>query len=292
MSDLITSLTATQMVIIDTTPMLPVTDAGLLTAAADGALLVMSVGRTQKEQVRHCAKVIAQVDGRLLGSVLNKAPKKGVGSVYYGAGYGGYSSDYYGYVSEDGRKHKRKRGKSGRRVAAEASAAGSTADATPAGLPAVGSRAADSAPADSPLVGSRAADSAPADSPQVGSTMAGSPAVAPLAAPARPVAAPAARDAAPYAPAESYTQAEPYAPAESYAAADSYAPAEPWQQAARAEVPGPAMTDQSFATEQMPGTEALSDRTGWEDQTAAATYGQRGHRADDLSGSPAPRRGI
>ncbi len=114
MNDLIRDLSADNMVIIDTTPVLPVTDAGLLTAAADGAILVMAVGGTHKEQVRHCAKVISQVDGRLLGSVLNKAPKKGVGSVYYGAGYGHYSSDYYGYVEgaagSGRRKHRARRG--------------------------------------------------------------------------------------------------------------------------------------------------------------------------------------
>ncbi|WOP20099.1 polysaccharide biosynthesis tyrosine autokinase [Raineyella sp. LH-20] len=131
LSDLIAQLSASYMVIIDTTPMLPVTDAGLATAAADGAILVMSVGRTQKDQVRHCAKVIAQVDGRLLGSVLNRAPKKGVGSVYYGAGYGGYgkTADYYGYVShdeEDSGKRKGKRDRSRSKRSAD-----STADVRP-----------------------------------------------------------------------------------------------------------------------------------------------------------------
>lgn len=113
MGELVEELSAEHMVILDTTPMLPVTDAGLLTATCDGALLVMAVGRTHKEQIRHCAKVIAQVNGNLLGSVLNKASQNDIGSVYYGAGYGGYGADYYGYV-DGGKKGKRSAGKRGK----------------------------------------------------------------------------------------------------------------------------------------------------------------------------------
>jgi len=81
----------------DAPPLLPVTDAGLLTAMSDGAVLVLAVGKTHKEQARLCAKVLNQVGGRLLGTVLNLAPRKGLGSVVYGYGYGhgAYRTQYY-----------------------------------------------------------------------------------------------------------------------------------------------------------------------------------------------------
>ncbi len=97
MRALIEELSADHLVLLDAPPLLPVTDAGLLTAMSDGAVLVLAVGRTHKEQARLCAKVLNQVGGRLLGTVLNLAPRKGLGSVVYGYGYGhgAYQTEYY-----------------------------------------------------------------------------------------------------------------------------------------------------------------------------------------------------
>ena len=83
------------MVLIDAPPLLPVTDAGLLAASTDGALLVLQVGKTFKEQVKLSTKVLDRVKGRLLGTVLNMANPKQMGSVLYGYGFGGYGSHYY-----------------------------------------------------------------------------------------------------------------------------------------------------------------------------------------------------
>ena len=94
MKTLIEELSRDHLVILDAPPLLPVTDAGLLSGVADGTLLVFAVGKTHKEQVAFCAKILEQVGGNLLGAVLNLAPKRGVGSVAYGTGYGGYG---YGY---------------------------------------------------------------------------------------------------------------------------------------------------------------------------------------------------
>lgn len=88
MAELIKTLARDHLVIIDAPPLLPVTDAGLLTAAADGAILVIRVNKTYKEQVRLSARILDQVNGTLLGSVLNRAPKRGLGAVIYGYGYG------------------------------------------------------------------------------------------------------------------------------------------------------------------------------------------------------------
>ena len=63
-------------------------------ALADGAILVMEVGGTYKEQARLCGKIFKQVDGRLLGVVLNRASRRNLGSVYYGYGDGGHGQNY------------------------------------------------------------------------------------------------------------------------------------------------------------------------------------------------------
>ncbi len=88
MHALVEDLSREFTVILDAPPLLPVTDAGLLTATCDGALLVVAVGRTAVEHVELCRKVLDQVGGRLLGAVLNMAPRRGLGSVVYGYGYG------------------------------------------------------------------------------------------------------------------------------------------------------------------------------------------------------------
>lgn len=97
MQRLIEALSSDYMLIIDAPPLLPVTDAGLLTKASDGALMVVAVGKTFKEQLRLANKLINQIGGHLLGSVMNLAPKRGVGSVVYGYGYGGYQRSYTRY---------------------------------------------------------------------------------------------------------------------------------------------------------------------------------------------------
>ena len=102
MHALIDHLAKDHLVILDAPPLLPVTDAGLLSGMSDGTLLVLAVGRTHKDQARLCAKIMGQVGGRILGVVLNLAPKKGVGQVVYGHGYGyaAYGSEPYTTVAE------------------------------------------------------------------------------------------------------------------------------------------------------------------------------------------------
>jgi capsular exopolysaccharide synthesis family protein len=75
------------VIIVDAPPLLPVTDAALLTAQADGALLVVRHGKTTRDQVQQSTERVAAVGGRLLGSVLNMAPDKGPDAYSYGYGY-------------------------------------------------------------------------------------------------------------------------------------------------------------------------------------------------------------
>lgn len=93
------------VVIIDAPPLLPVTDAAILTSLAGGALLVVRHGKTTQDQVRQSIASLANVDGRLLGTVLNMAPTKSRDAYAYG----------YGYASEPAsKKPKGSRRRSGR----------------------------------------------------------------------------------------------------------------------------------------------------------------------------------
>jgi capsular exopolysaccharide synthesis family protein len=94
MRQLVDHLARDHVVILDAPPLLPVTDAGVLTAQCDGALFVFAVGRTHKDQARLAARMMERVGGRVLGVVLNLAPRRGLGAVHYGYGHGGYVSDY------------------------------------------------------------------------------------------------------------------------------------------------------------------------------------------------------
>jgi len=77
-----------------------VTDAGLLTVASDGAVLVVKAGSTLKEQVALCRDTFDKLGGGLLGTVLNLVAKKDLGSALYGYGYG-YSSHARDYASHE-----------------------------------------------------------------------------------------------------------------------------------------------------------------------------------------------
>jgi capsular exopolysaccharide synthesis family protein len=94
LGDLLTTLRSQfDTVVIDAPPLLPVTDAGILATQADGTLLVVRYGKTTRDQIRGSAARLASVNGRLIGTLLNRSPQKGDGGTYgYGYGYGsGYA---------------------------------------------------------------------------------------------------------------------------------------------------------------------------------------------------------
>jgi capsular exopolysaccharide synthesis family protein len=80
------------IVIIDAPPLLPVTDAAVLTASADGALVVVTAGQTLDTQLGAALTSLQAVQGHTLGVVLNRVPPKSAESGYYG-GYYGMSAD-------------------------------------------------------------------------------------------------------------------------------------------------------------------------------------------------------
>lgn len=75
-------------VLIDTPPVLPVTDAVVLSTKVDGVIVLVGTTIVRKEQLEATLESINAVDNTLLGLVLNRVGHKTSGG--YGAGYYGY----------------------------------------------------------------------------------------------------------------------------------------------------------------------------------------------------------
>ena len=86
---LLAELASRGRVIVDAPPLLPVTDGAILTALSDGAILVVTAGKTLDAHVERTLEHLEEVNGRVLGVVLNQASRKET-SAYYGGG-----SSYY-----------------------------------------------------------------------------------------------------------------------------------------------------------------------------------------------------
>jgi capsular exopolysaccharide synthesis family protein len=112
MASLIAELAKDAMVIIDAPPLLPVTDAAVLTRSADGAIVVITHGGTLDSELQASLNHISTVHGRTLGIVFNRMRRRASGG-YYGGDYYRYE-----YKSNEGRR-KSKNGKSGRTEAAK-----------------------------------------------------------------------------------------------------------------------------------------------------------------------------
>lgn len=107
MKDLLGFLRSWYFVIVDAPPLLPVTDGALLTRDADGALVVAAARKTGTEQLRQAIGTVEQVQGRVLGIVLNGAASGRFSRLKYGDpeyGYGSYSSRYGDYRANNAKK--------------------------------------------------------------------------------------------------------------------------------------------------------------------------------------------
>jgi capsular exopolysaccharide synthesis family protein len=76
------------VVLIDCPPVLPVTDAAILSSRADATLVVASAGETTGKEFSRTIELLSQVNAPIIGAVLNGVNATG------GYGYGGYG---YGY---------------------------------------------------------------------------------------------------------------------------------------------------------------------------------------------------
>lgn len=89
-------------VLIDAPPVMPVTDAVVLSAAVDGVILVVGYGLTTYEAAANTKEQLGKANANILGVIINNVPIDSHG--YY----------YYYYYDESGNKVERKRHKSDR----------------------------------------------------------------------------------------------------------------------------------------------------------------------------------
>ncbi len=87
-------------IILDSPPVVPVSDARILAAVSDVTLLVLRAGKSTRNVSRHACELLYSVGAKLLGVIVNDvSPKKGRYG-YSGYGYGhryGYGHSHYGY---------------------------------------------------------------------------------------------------------------------------------------------------------------------------------------------------
>ncbi|WP_062292740.1 polysaccharide biosynthesis tyrosine autokinase [Demequina phytophila] len=99
MHKLLHSFPQDALILIDTPPLIPVTDAAVLTARTDGALVVASSGRTTIDVLDRALQNLDRVNGRALGIIVDAMPRKGA------------YKDAYAYAYDYSTEGDRKRGK-------------------------------------------------------------------------------------------------------------------------------------------------------------------------------------
>jgi succinoglycan biosynthesis transport protein ExoP len=98
MAALIRSLEADfDVVILDLPPLLPVTDAALVSKMTRGALLVVAAGRTHRGELAGAVAALDNVGASVAGIILTMLPTKGPDAY----GYGRYGYGAYGYRRDD-----------------------------------------------------------------------------------------------------------------------------------------------------------------------------------------------
>ncbi len=83
-------------IVIDTPPVLSVTDAAVVSPMADTVVLVIRAGQTTKQALKRARDILVQVNARISGVVLNAVDLNAPGYQYYG-----YGSKYAAYYNED-----------------------------------------------------------------------------------------------------------------------------------------------------------------------------------------------
>jgi len=86
------------VVLLDTPPIIAVTDAAILAQEVDGVILVLASGEVNKDYAQRAKEQLDKVGAKILGAVLNKADMK--------------TSDYYYYYYYHGSDESKKKHKS------------------------------------------------------------------------------------------------------------------------------------------------------------------------------------
>jgi capsular exopolysaccharide synthesis family protein len=87
-------------VIIDSPPILPITDATIISTLVDGVIMVVESDKTSRAALNRACRVMEHSGGRILGTVFNKVDTRRDG--YYGYRYyHGYYTRSASYYHED-----------------------------------------------------------------------------------------------------------------------------------------------------------------------------------------------
>ena len=112
MRTLLKQLAEHAYVVVDAPPLLPVTDAAILARVTEGALVVVSTGKTLDIELEASLEHLETVNARALGVILNRRKRRG------GSGYGyGYGTEYYATKAVKQKPTKAKAQPAGRRRA-------------------------------------------------------------------------------------------------------------------------------------------------------------------------------
>lgn len=96
-AELITSLQSfADLVIIDSPPLIPVTDAMVVSSRVDGVLLVIGAGLTRRRHLARAVDLLQQAEAPILGGLLNASTTQSRGYGYGGYRYGSYRSEKSG----------------------------------------------------------------------------------------------------------------------------------------------------------------------------------------------------
>jgi capsular exopolysaccharide synthesis family protein len=116
-------LARADVVVLDSPPVMALSDAAILSTQVDGVLLVLDAANSRREVARRAVAALQRVHGRIIGVLLNRVPTRGAGyeyqygySQYYTAGDGTAGSSGSG---GNGRGPRGDRDRVGRKEAAQ-----------------------------------------------------------------------------------------------------------------------------------------------------------------------------
>lgn len=116
-------------IIVDTPPLLVVTDPSILASMVDAVVMTLKIRRKSKPNLKEAATILRTVGARLIGVVVNNSDESGSSDGYKGYGYyryGRHTSRYYRKTKDNGTKGGQPRTPivvSGRAIGLRASAA-------------------------------------------------------------------------------------------------------------------------------------------------------------------------
>ncbi len=128
-------------IIVDTPPVLLVTDPAITTAYTDATLLAIRIVRRSRANAKEAVSILRGADAQIAGVIVNKVGDVGAGSHYQAGNQGSYQSVGYGYGSRYRKERLKAGGDEGykvvgdrkRRAAAEASRSTPSNGYAPAG---------------------------------------------------------------------------------------------------------------------------------------------------------------